>query len=134
MNTPAPSHEEREDFPHVQAAFINALAEEGTREELVTYLQKTWNELCFVKAQRDAANGWNFNMEDAPRDGTKVDLWCERENYEGEITHVRKCNACWGARPNRFTGGDDPDWLGIYELFADITPIAFKLIDIPEGE
>jgi hypothetical protein len=27
------------------AAFINAIAEEGTKEEAVTWLQSTWNEL-----------------------------------------------------------------------------------------
>src|ERR1700739_371186 len=36
--------------PHVPAAFINALAEEGTREELVKYLQQTWNELCQARS------------------------------------------------------------------------------------
>ena len=34
------------DFPHIQAAFINALAEEGTKAELVRYLQKEWNTVC----------------------------------------------------------------------------------------
>jgi hypothetical protein len=31
--------------PHVQAAFINALREEGTREEICDKLQLIWNEL-----------------------------------------------------------------------------------------
>lgn len=35
--------------PHSSAAFINALAEEGTREELVMWLQKTWNEICALQ-------------------------------------------------------------------------------------
>lgn len=36
-------------YPHVPAAFINAIAEEGTKEEAVEWLQKTWNELCYVR-------------------------------------------------------------------------------------
>lgn len=30
---------------HHPAAFINSIAEEGTKEEAVNYLQSTWNEL-----------------------------------------------------------------------------------------
>ena len=36
---------------HHPAAFINAIAEEGTKEEAIKYLQETWNELCEVKEQ-----------------------------------------------------------------------------------
>ena len=36
-------------YPHVQAAFINAIAEEGTKEEAIEWLQKTWNELCYIR-------------------------------------------------------------------------------------
>ena len=34
---------------HHPAAFINAIAEEGTKEEAIEWLQKTWNELCEVR-------------------------------------------------------------------------------------
>lgn len=37
------------DAPHVQAAFINAIADEGTKAEAIEWLQKTWNELCQVR-------------------------------------------------------------------------------------
>lgn len=43
------------DYPHVPAAFINAIAEEGTKAEAVEWLQKTWNELCAVRAELRAA-------------------------------------------------------------------------------
>ena len=36
--------------PHVPAAFINAIAEEGTKAEAIEYLQKTWNELCALQS------------------------------------------------------------------------------------
>lgn len=37
------------DYPYAPAAFINAIAEEGTKDEAVEWLQKTWNELYAVK-------------------------------------------------------------------------------------
>ena len=39
------------DYPHVPAAFINALAEEGTKDEAIEYLQKQWNETCALCAE-----------------------------------------------------------------------------------
>jgi hypothetical protein len=36
------------------AAFINAIAEEGTKDEAVEWLQKTWNELCEARARNAA--------------------------------------------------------------------------------
>lgn len=39
------------EYPHVPAAFINAIAEEGTKEEAVKWLQKIWNELCYKEKQ-----------------------------------------------------------------------------------
>ena len=38
------------DYPHVPAAFINAIAEEGTKAEAVEYLQKQWNEVCALRS------------------------------------------------------------------------------------
>ena len=39
--------------PHVPAAFINALAEEGTKAEAIKYLQEQWNENCHLRAEVD---------------------------------------------------------------------------------
>ena len=45
------------DYPHVQAAFINAIAEEGTKAEAIEWLQKQWNETCALqKALRFCAD------------------------------------------------------------------------------
>ena len=45
-------------YPHVNAAHINALAEEGTREELIEWLQKQWDEICVLrKALAEAKDG-----------------------------------------------------------------------------
>lgn len=33
------------------AAFINAIAEEGTKAEAVEWLQKTWDENCELRAE-----------------------------------------------------------------------------------
>ena len=40
--------------PHVPAAFINALTEEGSRETILQFLQETWNDYCQVANERDA--------------------------------------------------------------------------------
>lgn len=39
------------DFPHVPAAFINAIAEEGTKAEAVEALQQQWNENCVLRGK-----------------------------------------------------------------------------------
>ena len=39
------------DYPHVPAAFINTIAEEGTKAEAVKYLQKQWDETCALRKQ-----------------------------------------------------------------------------------
>lgn len=39
------------DYPHVPAAFINAIADEGTKAEAIEYLQKQWNETCALRGR-----------------------------------------------------------------------------------
>lgn len=39
------------EFPHVPAAFINAIAEEGTKEEAIEWLQKRWNQLAWTEEE-----------------------------------------------------------------------------------
>lgn len=35
--------------PNVRAAFINTIAEEGTKAEAIEFLQKQWNETCALR-------------------------------------------------------------------------------------
>ncbi len=42
---------------HHPAAFINAIWEEGTKEEAIKYLQETWNELCEARKEIAALKG-----------------------------------------------------------------------------
>lgn len=35
--------------PHVTAAFINSIAEEGSKEDAVKWLQQEWNENCHLR-------------------------------------------------------------------------------------
>lgn len=42
-------------YPHVPAAFIGAIAEEGTKAEAIEYLQKYWNEACALRSAIRAA-------------------------------------------------------------------------------
>jgi zona occludens toxin (predicted ATPase) len=39
------------DAPHVPAAFINVIREEGTKAEACDFLQKQWNETFMLKAR-----------------------------------------------------------------------------------
>lgn len=66
-------------FPHVPAAFINAISEEGTKAEAVACLQKEWNENCALKARIKV-------LEDAAR---KADKHLDNIGY-GELTRARK--------------------------------------------
>lgn len=49
--------------PHVQASFINAIAEEGTKQEAVEWLQRIWNELCQAEANLRKAQEENAMLE-----------------------------------------------------------------------
>jgi len=42
-----------DDAQHSHAAFINAIREEGTKEEACDWLQITWGALCKVKKLRE---------------------------------------------------------------------------------
>ena len=46
--------QEKREAPHVPAAFINAIAEEGTKAEAIEWLQKTWNERCELWSELEA--------------------------------------------------------------------------------
>lgn len=46
----------KEEYPHVRAAFINAIREEGTKEQACDWLQKQWNETCYLRGQLKEAN------------------------------------------------------------------------------
>jgi hypothetical protein len=67
--------------PHRPAAFINALAEEGTREELIHYLQETWNELCELRRQQGEAVAWLVPSDETGfcrlwwRDKERAEAW-----------------------------------------------------------
>lgn len=50
------------------AAFINVIAEDGTKAEAVEWLQKTWNELCDIK---DIVKNW---LEDRSSGSNNDDL------------------------------------------------------------
>lgn len=58
------------EYPHVNAAFINAIAEEGTKAEAITWLQKLWNENCALRKDIAARKTAVWHpAETAPKDG-----------------------------------------------------------------
>lgn len=53
------------------AAFINAIAEEGTKEEAIFFLQKTWDELCDLKEKVNAISLGLGHITDGSKDKAK---------------------------------------------------------------
>lgn len=72
-------------YPFVRASFINALSEEGTREELVRYLQEQWNETCAVRSALREANSWFARAEQEYADFKK-----QKEARVAELEKVLK--------------------------------------------
>jgi hypothetical protein len=50
-------------YPHVNAAFINALSEEGTKEQVLRFLQDQWNETVYLKKKLNALEKKLFKDE-----------------------------------------------------------------------
>lgn len=42
-------------YPHHPAAFINTIADEGSKAEAINFLQLTWDELCFIRSKLEVA-------------------------------------------------------------------------------
>lgn len=134
------------EYPHVPAAFINAIAEEGTKAEAVAYLQKQWNENCALRAQLKRAEE-NPMTKDAP---PPVPQWAqpvptqpsaalseavawliERKDGYVEITRHKEAADGWAsvakitplgplATPPAFPARDE-----VIELLASKFPITF---------
>jgi len=51
------------DAPHTPAAFINSIAEEGSKKEAVEWLQKTWNDRCHLERENEALRKKLFYYE-----------------------------------------------------------------------
>ena len=58
------------DAPYRRAAFINAIAEEGTKQEAVQWLQATWNERCELADALEALQAENARLREALVDAT----------------------------------------------------------------
>lgn len=85
------SCQSRNDAPHVPAAFINAIAEEGTKAEAIEWLQKTWNELCRAESELRALR---HDMERAQHNHA-ADLACAGS----EIPCCGETPCQWGDHP-----------------------------------
>lgn len=53
------------DAPYRRAAFINAIAEEGMKQEAVQWLQTTWNERCELADALEALQAENARLREA---------------------------------------------------------------------
>lgn len=75
--------------PYVCAAFINAIAEEGTKDEALEYLQRTWNSLCAVEAENAALQADKRLIVDE-RDRTFALMLARAEKAEAENAALRQ--------------------------------------------
>ncbi len=70
-------------------------------------------------------------IETAPKDGTLVDLWCERTHCYGHVEFVRKTDCSWGDIADQFSGTVFQDWRGIGETYAENVPINWMPLPDP---
>jgi len=93
--------------PHVPAAFINALAEEGSKADAINFLQKAWNELCEIRAERDALQARADAAEsEAHACGAEREKWKERaEAAEAQLAEAPSPEAELAAARAIYTPG-----------------------------
>jgi len=78
-------------------------------------------------AKRDADNGWCFDMNEAPRDGTKVDLFARGKAKSARLADMVYQDGKWGSlEKSLFTGGS------FHPVPSNIEILAFKPILLPE--
>lgn len=69
------------EYPHVRAAFIDAIAEEGAKEEAVKFLQAQWNETCALHAENKRLKESVDRLNEI-NDAIEQNLDAEREENE----------------------------------------------------
>ena len=81
-----------EPYPHCPAAFINAIADEGTKVEAVQWLQKTWNECCALRRVAEEAVRRASNLKsELNRANHRIAVILKRaESAERQLAELRK--------------------------------------------
>jgi hypothetical protein len=82
---------EPKEFPYVRAAFINAIGEEGTKAEAVEWLQKQWNETCWLRGEIEFLRQHAKDVALArAKDRERVDAWRgQAEHWEQEARKLQ---------------------------------------------
>jgi len=86
------------DAPHTPAAFINAIAEEGSKKEAIEWLQKIWNERCQLEREnealrKDAESVLLQAREEGRREGMRECKWALDDEDSG--TWRGDCGELW---------------------------------------
>jgi hypothetical protein len=121
-------------------ALIAALKEAGLKHDKPSQLADGFRVGWFAALAEREADGWNYNMEDAPMDGTEADLLWEWSG--GGMQRFTDCywgkDECTGevgwVNKQRFAEEpwDDADQLVERDITGKI--IAFKLITLPPAK
>jgi hypothetical protein len=69
------------------AAFINAIHEEGTKAEAVEYLQRTYDELCEAKSKLDGVQA-ALKRDQAERDKWRADWATLYHEHSGALSRL----------------------------------------------
>jgi hypothetical protein len=135
------------EYAHVPAAFINAIAEEGTKAEAIEYLQKQWNENCALRAElkviRDVAVA-PLNREQIARTIAEH-MWCgatyDDATEAEKDAFVNAADAVLAALPSEAIGRELSDALRheaiatVYQIVESYPRYALSQInDILAGE
>jgi len=90
---------EQSEAPQRPAAFINAIADEGTKAEAVEWLQKTWNELCQAQdALRSLRSATPANARAVAEATMDAAYWKDRSaHYLKTIRALRETQRPWNA-------------------------------------
>lgn len=107
---PMEGDEMTRELPHHQAAFINAIADEGSKEEAIHFLQETWNELCELKKKHQGTT-----------ESELTTLRTENERFNLQLAEglrVAKAHVDWC---KKYSGDSDKDmgrYIGADEVYA----------------
>lgn len=99
-----------DDTPQINTpAFINAIAEEGTKEDAIRNLQETWNERCALQAEVEALTTAGVIEVSVKNPSVREYMhhWERRaEKAEAEVIRLREALAFYAVSDNWRIGGE----------------------------
>lgn len=76
------------DYPHVPASFINAIREEGTKDEACDWLQRQWNEICALREELAASEAQVTELNALLSKNLNAELLDQQQADQERITEL----------------------------------------------